>query len=549
MDETIADDYGRSWHAAVAGAVPPRPALGHDLDVDVCVIGAGLAGLTTALEVARLGWSVAVLEARRIAWNASSRNCGFVLPGYNCDEAVIVERVGLLRARQLWALSEAGVAYVRAVIEENALDGVSPGRGWLDVHTTDDLSELAETAALLRNEFGAAVETWPAGRVREVLRSESYFGALHVPGAFHVDPLAYALGLARVAEAAGVRIFEKTPAIEIDPAGVRKRIATPAALVRAGHVVLAGNVQIGGLMPELAATLMPITSTVVVTAPLGERLREAVAWPGAVSDSRFANYHYRVVDGDRLLWCGEGSCFTPNTAKVAESLRDAIARTYPQLGRPEIAAAWSGTMGFALHRMPQIGEVTPGLWLASGFGGHGLNTTALAGNLIAHAIVDGDDTWTAFEPWDLVWAGGLAGRVFQEVRGKIRNRRERVSAAMARRRARKRVAAGQPPVPDETLVRGEMPVAAGGAVAETPAKNTPPAGTAERSNEPEPAFGPALPSVSAEEVDSRRARTAEPSPEVAPAEPPADQAVVPVPDPGRPRRPVRRRGKRRNRPH
>src|ERR1700734_3154198 len=97
--------YGDSWYAATMVEAPQRPLLSTDLDVDVCVIGGGLAGLTTARELARRGWSVALLEARRIAWNASGRNCGFVLPGFGAAIDRIVERVGLDHARELWALS------------------------------------------------------------------------------------------------------------------------------------------------------------------------------------------------------------------------------------------------------------------------------------------------------------------------------------------------------------------------------------------------------------------------------------------------------------
>src|SRR5436309_6044762 len=96
--------------------VPARPPLTYDIDVDVCVIGGGLAGLTTAREIARRGWSVVVLESRRIAWGASGRNDGFVLPGFAESMDRIVSRVGLDHAKALWALSEMGLRYVRTTI-------------------------------------------------------------------------------------------------------------------------------------------------------------------------------------------------------------------------------------------------------------------------------------------------------------------------------------------------------------------------------------------------------------------------------------------------
>ncbi len=124
-----------------------------------------------------------------------------------------------------------------------------------------------------------------------VLRSTRYFSGIYLPGAFAINPLNYALGLAAAAEAAGARIFEETPALEIDPAGVRKRITTPSARVRAGHVVLAGNVHIGSLMPDLAGTLVPISTYSIVTEPLGERLRDAIRFRGAVTDNERGDNH------------------------------------------------------------------------------------------------------------------------------------------------------------------------------------------------------------------------------------------------------------------
>lgn len=402
---------GQTWYAATMVAAPERPALTHNLDVDVCVIGAGLAGLTVAREVARRGWSAAVLEAGRVAGGASGRNAGFVSPGFAERIDAIVERAGLPRARELWALSEAGVEYIRRAIVDTAMPGTEPRDGRLSVRRTDDEAGLIEHVAMLRVDFGADVEAWPADQVREVLRSPYYFQAVHDAKAFHIHPLNYALGLAADAEKHGARIFEGTPAIGLDPAGVRKRVQTPHGLVRARHVVLAGSTGIGAVDAELAATLQPISTYVAVTAPLGEKLFDAVRYTGAVADTRRAGDYYRIVEDDRLLWGGRITTRASAPRRLKAHLRRDILRVYPQLGDVEIEYAWAGTMAYAVHKMPQIGELAPGYWLASAFGGHGLNTTAMAGEMIARAILDGDDRWRLFSPYELVWAGGAFGRV------------------------------------------------------------------------------------------------------------------------------------------
>jgi gamma-glutamylputrescine oxidase len=428
-----AEPFGPSWYAATMVPAAERSRLTFDLDVDVCVVGGGLAGLTTARELARRGWSVALLEARRIAWNASGRNDGFVLPGFAESMDKVVNRVGLSHAKALWALSEMGLKYVRTSIAEAHMPGVAPVAGWLKVSKVDNGDEILAHVRLY-SELGTEVEGWPTERVREALKSNHYFHALHLPHAFHIHPLNYALGLADAAQAAGVRFFENTQALAIDPAGVRKRVTTPSGRVRANQVVLACNAHLGALLPRIAGTLIPIWSYVIATKHIGPRLAEAIAYRGAITDTDLADNHYRVVDGDRLLWSGRSTTWEGDAGRFATKLLADIAAIYPQLGEVEVEHAWSGLLGNPLHRMPQIGELSPGLWLASGFGGHGLNTTAMAGNMIAQAIAEGDDAWRLFAPFELVWAGGRLGRAVMQVYYWWFSARERWAARQARER-------------------------------------------------------------------------------------------------------------------
>jgi glycine/D-amino acid oxidase-like deaminating enzyme len=434
----MTEPSSQTWYAATVVAPPERPALTHDLDVDVCVVGGGLAGLTVAREVARRGWAVAVLEAGKVAGGASGRNGGFVSPGFAERIDAIAERVGLPRAKELWALSETGVEYMRRAITEAAMPGVEPRDGRLSVRRTDDEAGLIEHVAMLRVDFGADVEAWPADQVREVLRSEHYFQAVHFTKAFHIHPLNYALGLAADAEKHGARIFQDTAAIGLDPAGVRKRVQTAHGMVRARHVVLAGSNGIGAVDAELAATLQPISTYVAVTAPLGEKLFDAVRYTGAVADTRRAGDYYRIVADDRLLWGGRITTRASEPRRLKAYLRGDIRQIYPQLGDVEIEYAWAGTMAYAVHKMPQIGELAPGYWLASAFGGHGLNTTAMAGEMIARAILDGDDRWRLFSSYELVWAGGRAGRAAAQAAYWSMQARDAVQERISRYRDRAR---------------------------------------------------------------------------------------------------------------
>jgi glycine/D-amino acid oxidase-like deaminating enzyme len=383
-----------------------------------------------AREVARRGWSVALLEARRIAWNASGRNTGVVLPGFSAPVEKIVERIGLPAAKALWELSQSGVQYIRDAIVDMGDTGLVEGNGWLHVSKWPETDRVLARVELL-GEMGIPVEAWQTDRVRDALRTSHYFDAIHFPDGFQINPLAYALGLAGAAVQAGVRIFENTRVTAADLAGIRKRIDTRSGRVRAGQVVLAGNIHLDGIERPLADTLIPVTSFTGVTQPLGSKLAHAVAFRGAVSDSRHASHHYRVVDRNRLLWTGSASAGSMWTRK---SFERAIRATYPQLGAVRFEHFWPAHTGFSVHRMPQIGQVRPGVWLASAFGGHGLNTSAMAGDLIARAIVEGDDRWRHFLPFELVWAGGRAGRTVAHATAWWQRLTEAALALVARQR-------------------------------------------------------------------------------------------------------------------
>lgn len=397
-----------AWYAASAVEGETFPRLTFDLDVEVCVVGGGIAGLVVAIEAARLGASVALLEQRRLVWGASGYNVGTVTPGFGGEIADLIGRVGLENTRELWALTQSGVDHIRTLAD--GMPGVALTDGVLEVSNTDNGDQLVGRLQLLGEEFGADVEGWQIERVREALKTQRYFHAVHYPKAFHLHALNYARGLVRLAEQAGVRIFEETPVVSIDPGGVRKRIVTPAARMRAYSIVLAGNVHLGALFPRLARTLLPVWRYAAVTEPLGEKLAGAIDFRGAVSESSGID-HYRIIDGDRLMWAGPVTTWNGSPRRFAATIERRIRAVFPQLGKVKVVDVVSGATGETVHGMPQIGQLRRGLWVASGFGRQGLSTSAMAAQLISQGMLAGDDRWRLFSPFELVWAGGPAGRL------------------------------------------------------------------------------------------------------------------------------------------
>jgi glycine/D-amino acid oxidase-like deaminating enzyme len=415
-----------------------RSRLSFDLDVDICVVGAGLAGLTVALEAARLGASVAVLEGRHVGWNASGHQLGTVMPGYSLPIAELIARIGFEDTRELWSLSKQGAEYVRANATEELIPGIALSEGALEVSNVDVGEALISRLQMLGEDFETEVEGWQVDRVREQLRTDRYFHGVYYPKAFQIDGRKYLHGLAALAKRAGARIFEDTPVVSIDSSGIRKRIVTPSARLRASHIVLAGNIHLGAPLQRLSETLLPVWRYAAVTAPLGERLAEAMTFQGSVTDSDGID-HFRIVQGDRLMWASPQTTWAARPQRFAGAIARRIRTVFPQLGNVDIAEVWGGAVGQTVHGMPQIGQLRRGLWVASGFGRQGLNTSAMAGQLITRSILWGDERWRLFSPFELVWAGGPTGRVAGHVVGMWGRASSAAAGALARYRERARV--------------------------------------------------------------------------------------------------------------
>src|SRR5712671_6685591 len=325
-----------------------RPRLSFDLDVDICVVGAGLAGLTVALEAARLGASVAVLEGRHVGWNASGHQLGTVMPGYALPIGELIARVGFEDTRELWSLSKQGAELVRANASENLIPGIAISEGALEVSNVDVGDQLISRLQMLGEDFETEVEGWQVERVRDQLKTDRYFHGVYYPKAFQIDGRKYVHGLAALARRAGARIFEDTPVVSIDSSGIRKRIVTPSARLRASHIVLAGNVHLGAPLLRLSETLLPVWRYAAVTEPLGERLTQAIAFRGSVMDTDGID-HFRIVDGDRLMWASPETTWAMRPQRFAGAISRRIRTVFPSLDQIEIAEVWGGAVGQTVH--------------------------------------------------------------------------------------------------------------------------------------------------------------------------------------------------------
>lgn len=386
------------------------PALDGRVETGTCVIGGGLAGVATALGLAERGQSVVLLEANRLGWGASGRNGGFLSAGYALGPQDLEAKVGLEHAQELYRMSVDAVDLVRRRVSEQGLEDADVPQGVVRNSWLDNPDKVKAGIGYMNQRFAAALEYWPRERAREMYLSPRYHDAVFNPRAYQLHGLNYVAGLASVAEGLGAMPREQSPVKRITKQGDRHKVVTPAGEVIADNVVFCCSGHIGWLNQRLAWATLPIGTYVLLTEPLGDRLATAIRAPYAASDNRRIENYYRPLPDTRLLWGGGMSIARRPDNLEARMLEDLFG-VYPQLRGIRAEAAWTGTMGYARHRMPQIGQLSPGIWYNQGHGGHGLNTTTLGGELIARAIAEDDRTYQAFAPFGLDFAGGPVGLV------------------------------------------------------------------------------------------------------------------------------------------
>ena len=373
-------------YAADAPPFPEQAPLDGAVQADVAILGAGFTGLSAAIELAQRGLSVVVLEAGRTGWGASGRNGGQAIFGFGCDQGTIAAQVGLEASQRLFAYSLEGMAMLH---ERRAAFGIDcdwqPGHAHVPIKPRQ-VRELHDWQSGLQRDYGYDLEWWERDRLRTVLASDRYLGALYDPRSGHLQPMKYVRGLARAAVSLGVRIFEQSPVLALER-GARPALRTAAGRVDADFVVLAGNALVRGIAPELDARIMPVGTYIGASAPLGaERARALVGNGMAVADVNWALDYFRLDAQHRLLFGGRASYSTLPPPNLRATMLRRLRRVFPQLADVGLDAAWGGFVDISRNRAPDWGRLGDNVYYAQGFSGHGVAATGLAGRVIAEAI-------------------------------------------------------------------------------------------------------------------------------------------------------------------
>jgi gamma-glutamylputrescine oxidase len=388
---------GYSWYEATVGDRPEYPALDGDVSADVVVVGGGFTGLSAAVHLAKAGTDVVLIDAHRFGDGASGRNGGQLGTGQRGSLDEMEAAYGWTRAKALFDLAEEAKAHLLEFADVNGID-VDFAPGQLSVaHKKRYVDDYRRYADYMRERAGYPHMTFmDADETARRLGSTHYYGGIRDTGTGHIHPLKLVVGTARVAAAAGARLFERTPSTGIASSGGKVRVTTRTGIITAEKCLIAINAYGGDLEPVSAAHVMPIGSFIGATVPLGA---DSPVLPGgeAVADSRFVVRYFRKSKDGRLLFGGREIYAVKDPKDIHIHIRRQIAEIYPALKDVEITHGWGGYVGITVPRKPFVREVMPNVISAGGYSGHGVMLSNFVGKLYAETVAGNRDRLKLFE--------------------------------------------------------------------------------------------------------------------------------------------------------
>lgn len=396
-ENKLPNGHPDSYYAATAIGMRDLPSLQGAQKADVCVIGGGFTGLSAALNLAEQGYEVILLEAERIGFGASGRCGGLVGSGQRKDVLEMEEIYGFERSRQLWQFAELAKDEIRDRVARHEIPCDLQQGQLVGVHKKSYLGWAQELSDALAERYDYPFcQSLSAEQTRERVATDGFLEALYDSHALTLHPLNYALGLANAAQAAGVRIFERSRVkryTHSQPA----QVETAQGSVTAQYIVLGCNGYLDKLEPRTARKIMPINNFMIATEPLGKkRASELIDGRFGVHDTRFVVNYFRLSDDHRLLFGGGENYRREFPEDIAKFVRPYMLRLFPQLNDVAIDYAWGGTLSVTVNRMPHIGRLKPNVFFAQGYSGHGISTANFAGKIIAEAIGGATERFDAF---------------------------------------------------------------------------------------------------------------------------------------------------------
>ncbi|HAW62614.1 MAG TPA: gamma-glutamylputrescine oxidoreductase [Pseudomonas sp.] len=388
--------YPPSYYAATANMTKERPALQEAKQTDVCVIGAGYTGLSTALFLLEKGFSVTVLEAAKVGFGASGRNGGQIVNSYSRDLDSIERSVDSSAAKLIGQMAFEGGRIIRERVARYNIQCDLKDGGVFAALSQKQMHHLEAQKALWERYGYHQLELLDEQGIKRVVASDRYIGGMLDKQGGHIHPLNLALGEAAAVESLGGVVYENSPAVRIER-GKQPLIHTPTGNVRAKFVVVAGNAYLGDLIPELAAKSMPCGTQVIATEPLDEELaRSLLPQDYCVEDCNYLLDYYRLSADKRLIYGGGVVYGARDPADIESIIHPKMLKTFPQLAKVKIDYAWTGNFLLTLSRLPQVGRLGNNIYYSQGCSGHGVTYTHVAGKVIAEALSGQAERFDAF---------------------------------------------------------------------------------------------------------------------------------------------------------
>lgn len=388
--------YPASYYAATANMTKERPALQEAKQTDVCVIGAGYTGLSTALFLLEKGFSVTVLEAAKVGFGASGRNGGQIVNSYSRDLDSIERSVDSSAAKLIGQMAFEGGRIIRERVARYNIQCDLKDGGVFAALSQKQMHHLEAQKALWERYGYHQLELLDEQGIKRVVASDRYIGGMLDKQGGHIHPLNLALGEATAVESLGGVVYENSPAVRIER-GEQPLIHTPTGNVRAKFVVVAGNAYLGDLIPELAAKSMPCGTQVIATEPLDDELaRSLLPQDYCVEDCNYLLDYYRLSADKRLIYGGGVVYGARDPADIESIIHPKMLKTFPQLAKVRIDYAWTGNFLLTLSRLPQVGRLGNNIYYSQGCSGHGVTYTHVAGKVIAEALSGQAERFDAF---------------------------------------------------------------------------------------------------------------------------------------------------------
>ncbi|MCL1141971.1 NAD(P)/FAD-dependent oxidoreductase [Shewanella gaetbuli] len=394
------DKYPDSFYFHHAKELHQHPKLTESINVDVCIVGAGYTGINTAIELAQKGFSVAVLESKRVGWGASGRNGGELIRGIGHDANQFKNVIGAEGVEAITQMGFEAVEIVKNRISTHNID-CDLRMGYCDLgvkkrHITDLEDEYN---ALKQANYQHEIKLLNKSELSEVINSDFYQGALVDMGSGHLHPLNLVLGEARVARELGVQIYEYSEATDIQK-GNKPVVKTAEGQVNCQYLVLAGNGYIGHKLNNyVGGKVLPVGTYLLATEPLSDSVCQSLIPQNmAFADMRVALDYFHFSADNRLLFGGLCTYSGKDPKNIEAALRPNLEKVFPQLKGVKIDYQWGGMMGIGANRMPQIGRLPDAnnIFYAQAYAGHGVNATHMAAKLISDAITQQAERFDIF---------------------------------------------------------------------------------------------------------------------------------------------------------